>query len=80
MIILDTNVLSEVMRPEPEKKVLQWMDGMNGNDLGITSITVAEILYGIGLLPEGKKKSACLKLLATCLKKILRTGSFNSIK
>lgn len=62
MIILDTNVLSEVMRPEPEKKVIQWMDGISCNNLGITSITVAEILYGIGILPEGKRKQRLFKI------------------
>ena len=69
MIILDTNVLSEVMRPEPEEKVLQWMDGIRGNDLGITSITVAEILYGIGLLPDGKRKKRRFEIACDMIEK-----------
>jgi len=55
MIILDTNIISELMRIEPEKKVSGWVDSILVSNLGITSITVSEILYGIGLLPPGKK-------------------------
>ncbi|MCK4515957.1 MAG: PIN domain-containing protein, partial [Spirochaetaceae bacterium] len=55
MIVVDTNVLSELMRPEPNTSVLGWMDSRQRNDVGITAISVAEILYGIGALPEGKR-------------------------
>ena len=58
MIVLDTNVLSELMRPEPAEAVLAWMAGQPAAALHITSITQAEILYGIGLLPEGKRRQA----------------------
>jgi len=44
MILVDTNVLSELMRPKPDKHVLDWMDDLLGSDLGLTAITVAEIL------------------------------------
>lgn len=60
MIILDTNVLSEVMRPEPEQVVVDWLDVQEMHALAITSITVAEILYGITRLPDGKRKYALL--------------------
>ena len=56
MILLDTNVISELMRIKPEQLVITWMDSYDYNELGITSITVAEILYGIGLMPAGRKK------------------------
>jgi toxin FitB len=62
VIILDTNVLSELMRRDPAPSVLAWMDNYPRNQLGICSITIAEILYGIGSLPRGKRKE---KLLAT---------------
>jgi len=58
VIILDTNVLSELMRFEPSKLVISWLDNQATSKLYITAITVAEILYGIARLPEGKRKSA----------------------
>ncbi len=65
MILVDTNVLSELMRPKPDKHVLGWMDDLPGSDLGLTAITVAEILYGIGSLPGGKKKHRLLDAVTT---------------
>ena len=56
MIVVDTNVLSELMRSEPSTSVLRWMDSRQRSEVGITAISVAEILYGIGALPEGKRK------------------------
>jgi toxin FitB len=65
MIILDTNILSELMRPSPEARVLVWMDGLHRSDIGITAISVAEILYGIGSLPDGKKKRRLFEAATT---------------
>jgi toxin FitB len=58
MIILDTNVLSEVMRPTPSSQVLRWMGQYPALRLFTTAITQAEILYGLELLPKGKRRSA----------------------
>src|SRR5713226_3813034 len=58
MIILDTNVLSEVMRPQPSAAVLRWLEGQRSLELFITTISQAEILYGIELLPKGKRRNA----------------------
>ena len=58
MIILDTNVLSELMRPAPEPKVLTWVGGQPDDELFITAITQAEILYGVAILPPGRRRSA----------------------
>ena len=55
MIILDTNVLSELMRPGGETKVREWMDTLKLGDLFITAITRAEIERGLNLLPTGKR-------------------------
>jgi len=60
MIILDTNILSELMRIKPNTSVIAWVDSCQANELGITSITMSEILYGIGKLPEGKRKQNLL--------------------
>ena len=62
MIILDTNVLSELMRMKPNPLVFNWVNSQPVNELGITAITVSEILYGMGKLPEGKKKQALLSI------------------
>jgi len=56
MIVLDTNVLSEFMRVEPDSHVLAWVDAQPAMDLAISAITVAEILHGIARLPFGKRK------------------------
>lgn len=57
MIILDTNVVSELMRPEPDPTVLAWLHEQPGNDLYTTAITVAEIRYGIARLPDGRRRA-----------------------
>ncbi|WP_260959783.1 type II toxin-antitoxin system VapC family toxin [Pseudomonas citri] len=56
MIVLDTNVISEFMRAEPNTTVLAWIDSQPAMDLAICAITVAEILHGIARLPVGKRK------------------------
>lgn len=56
MIVLDTNVLSEFMRVEPETRVLAWVDALPAMDLAVSAVTVAEILHGIARLPAGKRK------------------------
>ncbi|UZE18704.1 type II toxin-antitoxin system VapC family toxin [Pseudomonas sp. B21-054] len=56
MIVLDTNVISEFMRAEPNATVLAWVDSQPAMDLVICAITVAEILHGIARLPFGKRK------------------------
>jgi toxin FitB len=56
MIILDTNVVSELMRKEGNKTVQSWLDGIPTHQVYITAITKAEIEYGVMILPEGKKK------------------------
>jgi predicted nucleic acid-binding protein len=58
MIILDTNVVSELMRPEPVELVLQWLDRQRSLELHLTALTQAEILYGIERLPKGKRRDA----------------------
>jgi toxin FitB len=56
MIVLDTNVLSEVLRPEPEARVLAWLDEQPANSVFTTAITEGEILYGIRLLADGQRR------------------------
>ena len=56
MIVADTNVVSELMRPEPSSAVLAWIENRPADDLYTTAITVAEIRYGIERLPEGQRR------------------------
>ncbi|MFP3944178.1 MAG: type II toxin-antitoxin system VapC family toxin [Alphaproteobacteria bacterium] len=56
MIILDTNVLSEFMRPRPHEAVMRWIEDFFPRDLYTTAITVAEIQRGICLLPDGHRR------------------------
>ncbi|MBD2837893.1 type II toxin-antitoxin system VapC family toxin [Pseudomonas sp. JM0905a] len=66
MILLDTNVLSELMRAKPDPNVIAWVDAQRSSDLVISSITVAEILYGIARMPDGKRKDS-LYVLASAM-------------
>ena len=56
MIVLDTNVLSELLRPAPEARVRDWIAGQPISSLFVTTITQAEILYGLALLPLGRRQ------------------------
>jgi len=56
MIVIDTNVLSEALRPEPEPAVLDWIANQPRASLFTTTVTRGEILYGIRLLSEGKRR------------------------
>src|SRR6266487_846285 len=58
MIVVDTNVASELMRPSPAVAVRDWVHSQDGRDLCTTAITVAEIRYGIERLPSGRRKEA----------------------
>jgi predicted nucleic acid-binding protein len=58
MIILDTNVVSELMRVKPAASVARWTASLPWNSLCTTTITQAEVLHGIQLLPRGKRRDA----------------------
>jgi toxin FitB len=55
VIVLDTNVISELARPAPDLRVLTWVDAQS--QVAITATTAAELLYGIARLPDGKRKA-----------------------
>lgn len=57
MIVLDTNVVSEAMKPEPQPAVRAWLDSQVAETLYLSSVTVAELLFGIAALPAGKRKN-----------------------
>jgi predicted nucleic acid-binding protein len=57
MILLDTNVVSEAMRPEPHPAVRNWLNEQPAETLYLSSVTLAELLFGIAALPAGKRKN-----------------------
>ena len=57
MIVLDTNVVSEALRPSPAEQVVRWMDAQEPQAIATTTITQAEMLYGIEVLPSGKRRT-----------------------
>jgi toxin FitB len=57
VIVLDTNVVSELMRLKPAAAVLDWVDRQPAAEVYLTAITVAELLYGVARLPDGKRKT-----------------------
>lgn len=56
MIILDTNVVSEMIRPLPHPRVESWLAGLNGFDVFTTAVTMAEVLFGVRRLPDGRRR------------------------
>lgn len=56
MIIVDTNVVSELMRPSPSERVREWVRGQPARETFTSAVTVAEVLYGIERLPGGRRR------------------------
>lgn len=56
MIVMDTNVISETMRKTPDPRVIAWLDGTPFRTLYLSTITVAEIRYGLAAMPDGARR------------------------
>jgi predicted nucleic acid-binding protein len=65
MIILDTNVVSEPLRPHPNREVLEWLDRQAPATLYVTTINIAELWTGIEILPGGKRRAQLQHSMAT---------------
>jgi len=63
MIVLDTNVVSEAMKPEPHPAVRAWLNDQAAETLYLSSVTLAELLFGIAVLPAGKRKDMLAQAL-----------------
>jgi predicted nucleic acid-binding protein len=63
MIVLDTNVIAEAMKGEPNPAVRAWLDEQAAETLYMSSVTLAELLFGIGALPAGRRKDALTRTL-----------------
>lgn len=66
MIVLDTNVISELFRPSPEPRVVDWLESLAG-DVAITSITLAELLAGVRRLPDGRRRDELTRRIDAAL-------------
>ncbi len=56
MIVLDTNVVSEPLRPAPDEGVVAWLDAQHVETLYLTAVTLAELRYGVAALPGGRRQ------------------------
>lgn len=63
MIVLDTNVVSEAMKPAADPAVRSWLNEQVAETLYLSSVTLAELLFGIGALPDGRRKKALAEML-----------------
>ena len=57
MIVLDTNVISELTRQSPAPRVISWLDALTAAEIATTAITAAELLYGVAKMPDGRRKT-----------------------
>ena len=60
MIVLDTNVLSELMRPSPAAQIVEWVSRQAASTLYLTTISEAELRYGVAILPAGRRRDGLL--------------------
>lgn len=63
MIVLDTNVISEVWKPQPSAQVMQWIDAQNAETLFISAVTIAELRLGLAVMPSSKRRDHFCGLL-----------------
>lgn len=77
MIVLDTNVISEPLKPHANPAVIRWLDAQDPDTLYLTAVTLSEILIGIALLPTGKRKRG-MELAAQSLQAKLFASRFLS--
>jgi predicted nucleic acid-binding protein len=71
MIVLDTNVLSALMRSAPDREVIDWLDRQPPESIWITSISEFESRYGLALLPDGRRRKALESAFERLLKEDL---------
>ncbi len=77
MILLDTNVISELMRPAPDAAVQTWLDALAPQDLATTTVTVAELGAGLVMLPDGARRTELRRRAAELLQQGFRERIFH---
>ena len=70
MIVLDTNVISEMMRPKPDNTVLAWLNNQAPNDLYLCAPVLAELRYGIARMEDSKRKTTLLNLSEKMIRQV----------
>lgn len=79
MIILDTNVISALMRQVPEPKIVGWLDNQPRTSIWITSVTILEVRFGLQIMPAGKRRSLLMSGFDLLLERIgERVATFDS--
>jgi len=80
VIVLDTNVISALMRKEPERPVVKWLDGQPAASVWITAITVMEIRFGLQIMPKGRRQEELIRAFELMLKSMIegRIASFDA--
>lgn len=74
MIVLDTNVVSEVLKPQPDARVVTWLESLT-DDVAITAVTLAELLAGLRGLPDGKRKEDLRSRIEAAIRPYRDTGA-----
>lgn len=67
MIVLDTNVVSEIMRRQPDPGVLRWLDAQVPGDLWLNAVVAAELMFGVARLPDGARKQQLARAVSAML-------------
>ena len=67
MIVLDTNVVSELLRPAPSRQVEAWLSAQDGAQVYFTAVGEAELRHGVAVLPEGRRRTALTKAIEDIL-------------
>ena len=67
MFVLDTNVASELMRPQPTAAVAAWIAERDAQDMYLTAVSEAELLYGVAIMPIGKRRNALVAAMTRWL-------------
>ncbi len=75
MFVLDTNVVSELMRPSPDPVIASWIAARATSRLFLTAVTEAELRFGLAVMPQGKRRNGLL----TGLERMLKTGFANRV-
>lgn len=72
MIVLDTNVISELMRPTPSPEVATWLSRETPADVFLTAVTEAELRYGVALVPDGRRRRALERVVEEIIREDFR--------
>jgi toxin FitB len=72
VIILDTNVISELARTDPEPNVVHWLDSLPAAEVATTAVTAAELVYGVARLPDGRRKVSLAETIDALIREEFR--------